>query len=197
MWMCQTHGTIIDRDAQRYPEPLLREWKALAESRAETEIGKLPVATTTPPPATAIEASRPRIRLSRTNRKVEVPRDTKALMQGLYLPLFDVRNTGAEEAFDIQVSVHVSNGVLVSARRIDHLPAGAEVTIHHADLRYTRDAEALQGMNLWMYLSILTMAKQEIQMPLPAQITYRDRKGHVYETDYDVGGDGCTFRKDQ
>lgn len=195
--MCQTHGTLIDRDAERYPEPLLRAWKALAEALAETEIGKLPVATTASPTATSSEEQRPRIRLSRTNRKVEVPRDTKALLRGLYLPLFDVRNTGAEEAFDIQVTIHVSSGVLVSARRVDHLPAGAEVTIHHADLRYTRDGEALQGMNLWMYISNLTMAKQEVQMPLPAHITYRDRKGHVYETDYDVGGDGCTFRKDQ
>lgn len=40
IWMCQTHGTLVDRDAERYPESLLREWKIEAEKHAEAEIGK-------------------------------------------------------------------------------------------------------------------------------------------------------------
>lgn len=40
IWMCQTHGTLVDRDEARYPDALLREWKATAESAALREIGK-------------------------------------------------------------------------------------------------------------------------------------------------------------
>lgn len=39
IWMCQTHGTLVDRDEARFPEALLREWKASAEAAALREIG--------------------------------------------------------------------------------------------------------------------------------------------------------------
>jgi|GEM_PF-2421841 len=39
IWMCQTHGTLVDRDEARFPEALLREWKAKAEAAALREIG--------------------------------------------------------------------------------------------------------------------------------------------------------------
>lgn len=48
IWMCQTHGTLVDRDAERYPESLLREWKTEAERRAEGEIGKTATPGSTP-----------------------------------------------------------------------------------------------------------------------------------------------------
>jgi len=31
IWLCQVHAKLIDSDAETYPEPLLREWKAWAE----------------------------------------------------------------------------------------------------------------------------------------------------------------------
>ncbi len=40
IWMCQTHGTLVDRDHVRFPEPMLREWKARAEDEALASIGK-------------------------------------------------------------------------------------------------------------------------------------------------------------
>lgn len=39
IWMCATCGDLIDRDAVRYPEDLLRRWKELAESRAQRRLG--------------------------------------------------------------------------------------------------------------------------------------------------------------
>jgi len=40
IWMCQTHGTLVDRDEARFPEALLREWKDKAEKEALRAIGK-------------------------------------------------------------------------------------------------------------------------------------------------------------
>jgi hypothetical protein len=40
IWMCQTHGTLVDRDHVRFPELTLREWKAQAEEEALRAIGK-------------------------------------------------------------------------------------------------------------------------------------------------------------
>lgn len=40
IWMCQTHGTLVDKDEERFPESLLRGWKAQAEEAALREIGK-------------------------------------------------------------------------------------------------------------------------------------------------------------
>lgn len=40
IWMCQTHGTLVDRDEARFSEQMLREWKAKAEEAALREIGK-------------------------------------------------------------------------------------------------------------------------------------------------------------
>jgi hypothetical protein len=40
MWMCQTHGTLVDRDHVRFQEPMLREWKARAEDEAFAAIGR-------------------------------------------------------------------------------------------------------------------------------------------------------------
>jgi hypothetical protein len=34
IWMCQADGTLVDRDATRYPEELLRAWKSNAEAEA-------------------------------------------------------------------------------------------------------------------------------------------------------------------
>src|SRR5580692_10801778 len=33
IWLCQDHARLIDVDEARYPTPLLREWKRLAEKR--------------------------------------------------------------------------------------------------------------------------------------------------------------------
>ena len=34
IWLCQTCGKLVDNDEIRYPAPLLREWKRIAEERA-------------------------------------------------------------------------------------------------------------------------------------------------------------------
>jgi len=40
LWLCRTCADKIDNDEARYPESLLRTWKALAEARAEGSLGK-------------------------------------------------------------------------------------------------------------------------------------------------------------
>jgi hypothetical protein len=35
IWMCRTHGTLIDLDEVRFTIPLLQQWRAAAERRAE------------------------------------------------------------------------------------------------------------------------------------------------------------------
>jgi hypothetical protein len=38
--MCSTHATLIDRDVERYPTDLLREWKCESENRAMKMLGQ-------------------------------------------------------------------------------------------------------------------------------------------------------------
>src|SRR4051812_1246686 len=38
VWLCQKCGKLVDNDATRYPEPLLREWKTRAEEAALREV---------------------------------------------------------------------------------------------------------------------------------------------------------------
>ena len=40
IWVCQTHGKVIDDDEHRYPAPLLRAWRDRAEALAEKELGR-------------------------------------------------------------------------------------------------------------------------------------------------------------
>jgi hypothetical protein len=40
IWLCQNCAKLIDNDAQRYLETLLKAWKAIAEDRALNAIGK-------------------------------------------------------------------------------------------------------------------------------------------------------------
>jgi hypothetical protein len=42
VWLCQKCGKLVDNDAIRYPEPLLREWKRQAEEVAIREVEGLP-----------------------------------------------------------------------------------------------------------------------------------------------------------
>lgn len=40
IWLCQTCGTLIDKDEERFPAPLLRAWRADAELAAFKRLGK-------------------------------------------------------------------------------------------------------------------------------------------------------------
>ena len=40
IWMCRTHAALIDRDIDRYPADLLRDWKYEAEGRAMRVLGQ-------------------------------------------------------------------------------------------------------------------------------------------------------------
>jgi len=40
IWLCQTCAKLIDSDASRYTEKLLRAWREIAEDRALHSIGK-------------------------------------------------------------------------------------------------------------------------------------------------------------
>jgi hypothetical protein len=40
IWRCQNHAKLVDNDAERFPEPLLRAWKLVAEDRARSSLGK-------------------------------------------------------------------------------------------------------------------------------------------------------------
>jgi hypothetical protein len=40
IWMCRTHGDLVDDDAVKYPVDLLRTWKKEAEDRVLREVGK-------------------------------------------------------------------------------------------------------------------------------------------------------------
>jgi hypothetical protein len=40
IWMCATHATLIDRDVDKYPIELLRDWKFAAEDRAMKMLGQ-------------------------------------------------------------------------------------------------------------------------------------------------------------
>lgn len=48
IWLCQTCGTLIDKDEDRFPAPLLRAWRADAELTAFRKIGKPSAAFTAP-----------------------------------------------------------------------------------------------------------------------------------------------------
>jgi hypothetical protein len=144
-----------------------------------------------------IAAGRPRIRLSRARRAVEKPVDTKAMMKGLHLPLFDVRNTGEEEAFDVVVTLHPKNDLTVTLRCVDHLPAGGEKTVIHSDLRYEQNGAATEQLNLWIYIATANMFGPKIGLPLRASVTYRDRRNRQHITIYDLDGQACTFIADE
>jgi|GEM_PF-5861978 len=140
---------------------------------------------------------RPRIRLSRSRRAVEKPADTKAMLKGLHVPLFDVRNTGEEEAFDVFITLHAKNDLTVTSRCIDHLPAGGEVTITHGELRYGANANAQAGPNLWVYIAIANIGGPKIGLPLRGSVSYRDRRGAQHTTVYEVDTAVCTFIADE
>src|SRR5436309_1835418 len=40
IWMCQTHGTLVDADEEHFAVELLRKWKAQAEAEALQVIGR-------------------------------------------------------------------------------------------------------------------------------------------------------------
>lgn len=40
IWMCRTHGALMDRDSTTYPAELLREWKLQAEKRSRIDVGR-------------------------------------------------------------------------------------------------------------------------------------------------------------
>lgn len=46
IWLCQTHGKLIDDDERRYTVDLLRSWREHAEKRASDELGQ-PLVTVT------------------------------------------------------------------------------------------------------------------------------------------------------
>lgn len=48
IWLCRTCGTLVDTDADRFPGPLLRAWRAEAELKAFKEIGKPAAAALAP-----------------------------------------------------------------------------------------------------------------------------------------------------
>jgi hypothetical protein len=144
-------------------------------------------------PRAATQLSRPRIRLSRSERRVDRPADAKTTIKGLHVPLFDVRNTGREEAFDITITLHPTNAVTVKSRRIDHLSVGGEKTILHGDLRYEQNGVASATLNLWMYIVTANIGGPTITLPLRAHVTYRDGQNRHYTTTYDVSNDGSTF----
>jgi hypothetical protein len=50
IWLCQTCAKLVDNDASRFTETLLRAWKVIAEHRAFSSIGKpaIPLAESEP-----------------------------------------------------------------------------------------------------------------------------------------------------
>lgn len=48
LWLCRNCGTLIDRDPERFPAPLLREWRASAELHAFLSLGKPSAAASAP-----------------------------------------------------------------------------------------------------------------------------------------------------
>ena len=40
IWLCQNCAKLVDNDVARFPEPVLREWKADAEHRASDAVGR-------------------------------------------------------------------------------------------------------------------------------------------------------------
>ena len=54
VWLCQTCAKLVDNDASRYTEKLLRAWKEIAEDRALHSIGK----TARPAPESDFERKR-------------------------------------------------------------------------------------------------------------------------------------------
>ncbi len=163
-----------------------RRRSACAPERIPPNSGRIPAS-----------AARPRIRLSRSQRVVKKPVDTKTMMQGLHLPLFDVRNTGEEEAFDVLVTLQPTSDLIVTSRRIDHLPAGGEKSVVHGDLRYERNGVATEQLNFWIYIAAANIGGPRIRLPLRALVSYRDRRNKHYTTMYDVDFEACTFITDE
>lgn len=48
IWLCQTCGTLIDRDVDRFPAPLLRKWRFDAEYAAFERLGRRASAAAAP-----------------------------------------------------------------------------------------------------------------------------------------------------
>ena len=40
IWLCQNCAKLVDNDATRFPEPLVRAWRTIAEDRARTALGR-------------------------------------------------------------------------------------------------------------------------------------------------------------
>jgi hypothetical protein len=97
IWMCSTHGTMVDRDEERYTVSKLRKWKEDAEAEADQALGK------TVWPEDARERAEPEVTLifswdayARGTGK-PVPAD------GFSPPPFEVKNFGDWHASEVQV----------------------------------------------------------------------------------------------
>jgi hypothetical protein len=45
IWMCRTHGEMVDNDEKTYPVALLKQWKSAAEARARDRLGVMQMTT--------------------------------------------------------------------------------------------------------------------------------------------------------
>jgi len=71
IWLCPNCAKLIDNDASRFPEDVLRAWKTIAEDRALTSIGKTATPIVESEPQRALRAILPwngkRIKLTQMN----------------------------------------------------------------------------------------------------------------------------------
>ena len=131
IWLCSTHAALIDRDVDRFPTPVLRDWKSEIEHRAMKMLGR--------PRGCAV------CNLATVSPLARVGAEHNVLVNGSpipYAPIFDVdegnqRLTWFVSAFVLQFSIQKSpNRTNVV---VDHLV----VTVHE-----TRPIPAYQPLML-------------------------------------------------
>ena len=129
VWLCQTHAKQIDDDESRFTVQLLREWRRLAELRAEFEIGRSAVPL---PP----EASRGLV----TDRRV-LPHSREALREEVSTFLEDI---GAPAAWGdlyelVRMTLYeiaLNSAIHGNASRIEIESDGCAVCVHDDGARF-------------------------------------------------------------
>jgi len=120
--MCQTHGTLVDKDEKRFPIDLLREWKTKAEDDALQAIGKAERAAEKKvpnEPDVSVVFSWDRYAF---DGRRPVPGD------GFKPPPFEIANYGTGHATEVEVHDLAGGDLIAEFPLIADLASGASIT---------------------------------------------------------------------
>jgi len=107
IWMCGTHGTMVDRDDKRYTVAKLRQWKQEAEAEADEAIGK------TLWPEDRQQSAEPDVSVIFSWEKYAGETGKAVPADGFSAPPFEIKNFGTAQASEVQVQ-QFAGGALVA-----------------------------------------------------------------------------------